>query len=116
LDQQKEPIMQARQGDIFFKSVDAIPPNNRLKRKNDNILAYGELTGHSHKITSPSISEMISYVDTNGDIYVLSEKEDIKVTHDEHEVITLPKGKWICISRQREFDPLAANREKKVLD
>jgi hypothetical protein len=108
--------MQARQGDIFFKSVDAIPPNNRLKKKTDNILAYGELTGHSHKITSPPISEMTSYVDVNGDIYVLSEKEDIKVIHDEHETITLPKGKWICISRQREYDPLAIERERSVAD
>jgi len=108
--------MQARQGDIFFKVVDCIPPSNRLKRKEDNILAHGEVTGHSHKISSPSVSEMLSYVDENGDIYVLSEKQDIQVIHDEHDAITLPKGKWVCISRQREYDPIAANREKLVID
>ena len=106
--------MQARQGDIFFKTVKNVPEN--LKKKTDNILAYGEVTGHSHKIMSPSISEMESFVDENGDIYVLSEHEDIKIGHDEHDVITLPKGKWICASRQREYDPLAAEKERKVAD
>ena len=109
-----ELFMQARQGDIFFKTVKNIP--NNMKKKTDNILAYGEVTGHSHKIMSPSISEMESFVDENGDIYVLSEHEDIKIGHDEHDVITLPKGKWICVSRQREYDPLAADKERKVAD
>ncbi len=106
--------MQARQGDIFFKTVKDIP--NNMKKKTDNILAYGEVTGHSHKIMSPSISEMQSFVDEKGDIYVLSEHEDIKIGHDEHDVITLPKNEWICVSRQREFDALSSSREKIVAD
>ena len=110
----KEFIMQARQGDIFFKTVKNIP--NNLKKKTDNILAYGEVTGHSHKIMSPSISEMQSFVDENGDIYVLSEHEDIKIGHDEHDVITLPKNEWICVSRQREFNALESSRESLVRD
>ena len=109
-----ELFMQARQGDIFFKTVKNIP--NNMKKKTDNILAYGEVTGHSHKIMSPSISEMESFVDENGDIYVLSEHEDIKIGHDEHDVITLPKGKWICVSRQRSYDPLAIDKERLVAD
>ena len=106
--------MQARQGDIFFKTVKNIP--NNMKKKTDNILAYGEVTGHRHKIMSPSIFEMESFVDENGDIYVLSEHEDIKIGHDEHDVITLPKNEWICVSRQREYDPLAVEKERKVAD
>lgn len=107
-------MFQARQGDIFFKSVNSKPKD--LKKYNSNILAYGEVTGHSHKIISPSISEMESYVDENGDIYVLSVLEDIKIGHDEHNVVTLPKNEWICISRQREYDPLAAEKERRVAD
>ena len=109
-----ELFMQARQGDIFFKTVKNVPEN--LKKKTDNILAYGEVTGHSHKIMSPSISEMESFVDENGDIYVLSEHEDIKIGHDEHDVITLPKNEWICVSRQREYSPLEVSREAMVRD
>ena len=106
--------MQARQGDIFFKTVKNVPKN--LKKKTDNILAYGEVTGHSHKIMSPSISEMESFVDENGDIYVLSPNSEIRIGHDEHDVIVLPKNEWICVSRQREFDVLAVEKERKVAD
>ncbi len=104
---------QARQGDIFFKSVSNIPAKG-LKKKTDSILAYGEVTGHSHQITT-NISDCESYVDEEGDIYIRSAKE-IQVGHDEHNVITLPANEWICVSRQREYDPLAANRERRVAD
>jgi hypothetical protein len=106
--------MQARQGDIFFKTVAQVPSST--KPYGSNILAYGEVTGHSHKISSPSISEMESVVDENGDIYVRSAKCDVTITHDEHNSITLPMGEWICVSRQREFDPVASSREKIVAD
>ena len=108
--------MQARQGDIFFKTAKAVP--STVKPHKTNILAYGEVTGHSHKIMSPSISEMDSFVDENGDIYVRSMDCPIVVGHDEHNIITLPQGEWICVSRQREYDPLsaAAERERKVAD
>lgn len=105
--------MQARQGDIFFKTVNKIPSS--AKKYNSEILAYGEVTGHSHRIMSPLISEMDSFVDKNGDIYVRAATE-ISVGHDEHNVITLPKNEWICISRQREYDPLAAEKERRVAD
>lgn len=107
-------MFQARQGDIFFKSVKSAPKN--LKKYQSNILAYGEVTGHSHKIISPLVSEMESYVDENGDIYVLSALEEIRIGHDEHNEIVLPKNEWICISRQREYDPLAAEKERRVAD
>lgn len=107
-------MFQARQGDIFFKSVKKAPKN--MKKNTSNILAYGEVTGHSHKITSPSISEMESYVDENGDIYVMSVLQEIYISHDEHNEIILPRNEWICISRQREYDPLAAEKERIVAD
>ena len=106
--------MQARQGDIFFKTVNEVP--SKAKPYNSNILAYGEVTGHSHKISSPSISEMESVVDEKGDIYVRSVKCDVIISHDEHNSITLPMGEWICVSRQKEFDPWSANRERQVAD
>ena len=109
-----ELFMQARQGDIFFKTVKNVPEN--LKKKTDNILAYGEVTGHSHKIMSPSISEMESFVDENGDIYVLSPNSEIRIGHDEHDVIVLPQNEWICVSRQRSYDPLAIEKERLVAD
>ncbi len=107
---------QARQGDIFFKTVRKEQLPQKLKKKTDNILAYGEVTGHSHKIMSPSISEMESFVDENGDIYVLSANSEIRIGHDEHDVIVLPQNEWVCVSRQREYDPLAVEKERRVAD
>jgi len=103
----------ARQGDIWFEAVDKIPSKG-LKKKTDAILAYGEQTGHSHSITT-AISDCESYVDEQGDIYIRSANE-IKVGHDEHNVINLPANQWICVSRQREYSPLEANRERLVAD
>ena len=105
---------QARQGDIFFRSISKLPEKANLNKKTDAILAYGEVTGHSHQITTP-ISDCESYIDENGDIYIRSENE-IVVGHDEHNNITLPANEWICVSRQREYDPLAADKQRKVAD
>ena len=105
-----------RQGDILFKSINAKNLPAKTKRKDDNVLAYGEVTGHAHKIFSPSMDQLESVVDEKGDIYVLSKDEDITVNHDEHGSLVLEKGKWWCITRQREYDPLAAEKQRKVAD
>lgn len=106
---------QSRQGDIFFKSCKK-PDFSKMKKKTDNIFAYGEITSHAHKTISPPLEQMEMYTDENGDIFVMSKTEEIKVWHDEHNVVTLPANEWICVSRQREFDPVASNRERLVRD
>jgi hypothetical protein len=98
---------QARQGDIFFRVLDKIPTKG-LKKKTDGTLFFGEVTGHSHSLTTP-ISDCESYVNEHGDIYIRSANE-ILVGHDEHNTITLPSNEWICVSRQKEYDPLEKAR------
>jgi hypothetical protein len=80
-----------------------------------NIIAYGEVTGHKHQIMSPSMDELDSRVDEKGDIFVRNQKGTITVEHDEHGTIVLPQNEWICISRQREYDPVAEH-ERRVAD
>ena len=104
---------QSRQGDIWFESVAKLPSKG-LKRKTDNIFAYGEQTGHAHMLTT-DISDCESYVDEQGDIYIRSHKE-MNVGHDEHDTIVLPANEWICVTRQREYSPLEASRERRVAD
>jgi hypothetical protein len=106
---------QSRQGDLFFRSVSKIPSKG-LKKKTDAIFAYGEVTTHAHKTISPPLDQMEMYTDENGDIFVMSKTEDIKVWHDEHNVVTLPANEWICVSRQREYSVLEAAREARVRD
>ena len=104
---------QARQGDIFFCKVDGPPKKGR--KIQTPVLAYGEVTGHAHRIASPSISQCESVVDENGDIFIKSQTE-IVVDHDEHGPVTLVPDTWFCVTRQREYDPLAAEKERRVAD
>lgn len=109
----RQQLQQRRQGDLFFSENSALPPEK--KRKTDAVLAYGEVTGHMHMITSPSLDEVEMFVDPAGDIWLYSEK-DILIDHDEHSVITLPAGKQYKMTRQREYDASAADLERKVAD
>jgi len=104
---------QARQGDIFFETVDSIPTN--LPLKSDLTLAYGEVTGHSHQVTSENKVEC--RVDNKtGDIFLRS-PEATTVGHEEHKNINLPGGnQWVKVSRQREYDPLSESRQRQVAD
>jgi hypothetical protein len=104
---------QARQGDIFFEVVKT--PKGK-KQKISNILAYGEVTGHTHRIMNPSMEELESVVDENGDIYVMNPRGQIEIGHEEHGTVMLPQNEWICITRQREYDPSAAIKERQVRD
>jgi len=107
---------QARQGDIFFREVKAPPSGKGLALRQSGVLALGEVTGHRHAIRSPSWNQMLMYEDNEGGIYLFSEAEPIQVGHEEHDTITLPAGTWVHVYGQREYDPLAAERERRVLD
>lgn len=109
---------QARQGDIFFQKSGSLP--STAKKRNERgeiVLAYGEVTGHSHRVSNWKNCDMAT--DTNGDIYVRSKtNEPINIVHDEHGEITLDgsNGEWFCISRQREYDVFAEREERRVAD
>jgi hypothetical protein len=65
----------------------------KVKAK-ENVLAYGEATGHSHRVTV--------------DVY---EREDglrefsgsTRITHEEHKPIEIPAGNW-CSGIVQEYD------------
>ncbi len=107
---------QARQGDIFFRGVDSPPADKELAQRRDGVLAHGEVTGHRHAIRSPCLNQVLMRQDNEGGIYLYSEAEPILVGHEEHDTITLPPGTWVQVYGQREYDPLAAERERRVLD
>jgi len=111
----KKKNLVARQGDIGF-ILDAKRPKV-LKPYDSNILAYGEVTGHCHEITSqPSVDNYDILVDPEtGDLWMKPHKP-VTIKHDEHGTITLDPGKEYCVTRQREYDPIAENRERKVVD
>lgn len=88
-----------RQGDILLVEIEDMP--RASKQDGPCILAYGEATGHAHKIEEGA--EI--WVDLNdvGKRYlrVLSET---KLDHEEHGRIALTRGIYEIV-RQREYIP-----------
>ena len=91
-----------RQGDVLISPITSIP-NGVEKQKNEKLitLAYGEATGHHHSIVATEHTE--SFVDADGTLF-LNLKKESNLTHQEHDTITLPKGKY-KITIQREYSP-----------
>jgi hypothetical protein len=97
-----------RQGDVLFCAIDKIPAGKTAKRDNGTV-AYGEVTGHSHRLADLGAAEVLEIGD---DLFVrvsesgLSIEGDAGATfvHEEHGPITLPPGDY-RIQIQREYSP-----------
>ena len=86
-----------RHGDLLIREITEFP--KKLKRISQNgVLAEGEVTGHLHRLEGKH------------EIYDgMSEKffeafEENKLTHDEHKMLKIPKGKYIVLN-EREYNP-----------
>lgn len=88
--------MQIRHGDVHMIKVKTLPKDvTRLDRKE---LAYGEVTGHAHRIDVGELFES-----KNGELYL---KVDTltKVSHEEHKTITLDPGVY-RVGIKRQYNP-----------
>jgi len=86
-----------RQGDILLIAVSKIPPRRRVVP--DNVLAYGEISGHSHCIKNGIVVQ----VNSSRNLFVIAQQGTMLV-HNEHGPITIAPGKYMVV-RQREVDP-----------
>lgn len=103
---------QARQGDVFLRRIEAVPAAAQpVKREGDVILAYGEVTGHAHRIVAPL--EAVDVLQEAERRIILNVRQQVTVTHEEHKSIVLPPGLYESYV-QREYDPLEA--ERRVVD
>ncbi len=96
-----------RQGDVLIVQTDELPEDLAPipMDKGDNILAYGEVTGHAHRLKG-STSQFQQ--DRSGARYLTVPKE-APLTHEEHTTIVLPKGNYRIIQQveyQKEFRPV----------
>lgn len=96
-------MKQAQQGDVLLKRIDKLPEGlKEAKRDNgDIILAYGEVTGHAHRIVD--VDAM--FYEKDGKLY-LKNKTTVVVSHEEHKPITIEPGIWE-IGQVREKDWLS---------
>lgn len=83
-----------RQGDILLVEVSKVPEN---VKKTDNVLARGEITGHSHRMAG----DQIQVLQGDDQLFVSGIGELI---HEEHDAIPID-GNYQVI-RQREYNPI----------
>lgn len=88
-----------RHGDVLIAAVKSIPEEAR--KKPNCILAYGELTGHSHRIEKFGDAELLEH---RGQLYLRVLAKSARVVHEEHKPITLPQGLY-RVWQQREYTP-----------
>ena len=97
-----------RQGDVLFIRREGLPAGEAKKRK-DGAVAYGEVTGHSHKLADLETAEVLEigdgifvHVSDNG----VSIEGDPGATfvHEEHGPVSLAPGDYE-IRIQREYSP-----------
>lgn len=73
-----------------------------MKECTDKVLAYGEVTNHSHRATAKSARV---FEDDIGHRTLVAPR-GTKVVHEEHKPITIPPGEYDRTIVQ-EFDPFA---------
>lgn len=89
---------QYRQGDVWLELIDSLPAGLK-KYDGDIILAYGEVTGHAHRIKTGA--DM--WLAENGQKY-LQITEATQLLHEEHSAIQLTEGLY-KITQQKEYSP-----------
>lgn len=91
-----------RQGDVLIRRISSLP-EQPSKLRVSGILAYGEVTGHAHRIENLHQAEVLE-IET--DLYLRVSKDGVRIVHDEHAAIELPAGKYQIVI-QREYSPEA---------
>lgn len=123
---QKQKVWQ--QGDVVFIEVADIPVAASKEEKFDGIVQHGEHTGHAHRLRSSMVAkkyedgeipelatagfEMFQHFE-QGRRY-LALKEDADLSHEEHNTIKLPAGKYeVRIVRELDW---FSDMERQVVD
>lgn len=97
----KMNAQQYRQGDVFLQRIAKIPEGRKIVREN-GVLAYGEVTGHSHAVMDKTAAEVY---EMEGALFLsVSADGGVSIRHEEHGLITVPKGDY-SVTIQREYTP-----------
>jgi hypothetical protein len=91
-----------RQGDVLIHRIQSLPKQTAQPRLT-GILAYGEVTGHAHRVEDLAKAEVL---EIGRGLYLRVGEDGVRVVHEEHAPITLPAGDYE-IEIQREYTPEA---------
>ena len=95
-----------RQGDVYFIQTANIPVGG--KKRENGAAAYGEVTGHSHRLDEQSAA-IAEVLECGNGLFLRVSDEGISIggatfIHEEHGPIVLPPGNYE-IRIQREYSP-----------
>lgn len=104
-------LNQLQQGDVLLQKVNKLPIDAKVVRRgnNDIVLAYGEVTGHAHRISD--IDAM--FYEADGKFYLKTDKK-IKIKHEEHHECEVEPGIWE-VGQVQEKD-WVSGMVRKVID
>ena len=91
-----------RQGDVLLVRVKELPA--KAKKLPTMIVAYGEVTGHAHKVEVDA-GDCVLVEDEEGNMFV-SVGGQATLKHDEHGAVKLDEGHY-KVTIQREYAPEA---------
>lgn len=101
-----------RQGDIFFVKLDEDVDSSKATPVKSGVIARGEHTGHSHRLSPSSMAQGALLSLIGGSMFLRAPEAGAKVVHNEHHAIDLPHGSYAVV-HQQEFDGL---RWRRVYD
>jgi hypothetical protein len=104
--------MNIRHGDILLSKVDSLPTGKEIPHEGEYVLAYGEVTGHRHRVCVKEKSDM-KVINANGVIF-MQLTVDAPLVHEEHKTIEIPKGIY-RIGNEQEYD-YCSHEIKQVTD
>jgi hypothetical protein len=96
-----EKPMLWRHGDVLIAGAQDVPAGAR--RRPGTVMAYGEVTGHSHRFQEAGAVELWEH---DGIIFVNVLTEAATIVHEEHRPISIPRGVY-KVWMQREYTPQA---------
>lgn len=96
-----------RHGDVIIRPIskEEYDGLSGLTVKKDYVLAYGEATGHHHKLKAKSGGAQVMVAPGTTEAQAFSLKEGTELVHEEHRTITIPKG-YYKVEFEKEYEPL----------
>lgn len=85
-----------QQGDVTIRPA-TLPRGQRADK--GRVLAYGEVTGHAHRLTEASDGLL---VEIDGVLYLSVGAGGAEIVHEEHKAITVPAGEYV-VGRVMEY-------------
>lgn len=87
-----------RQGDVLIVEAVREMRGVKVQRAVDNVLVYGETTGHAHRVEGDAVVIMNTAAGKT-----IDSPKPFRVVHEEHDTIEIPEG-FYRVVRQREYD------------